>query len=995
MDVMQQNAELAVAERVGLEVRRFHIEERMSDLFVIELELRSGNEDIDLEAIVGKSATLQLAGYFGASGRRGWSGVLRNIAQTRVESSETGLSTYEATLVPRLWLLTQRRNNRLFQHVSIPDIVRVILDEWQVTAEWKIRADAYPDLELRTQYAETDFDFVSRLLEEAGIAYYFEHDGDHESRMVLHDRPQDNEARATPLSFVDQLDEAQHSGIDWATELRVEHRTRPGRVTIRDYDFRRPRFPLLAQSSEAPGEEASYEQYRYSPSDMLVEGEAADGGTPVADDLATARFSKSRGESDAQKEQDAIRADKRRVSLRTNAFDLRPGRIFGVVNHPRSDLGAEVGLLVVGNVLVGEIGEEWEARLEAHFAVHPHRPRRRTPRPRIYGTQSAVVVGPPGEEIYVDEFGRVRVQFHWDRHNGYDPKSSIWMRVSQGWSGTGWGMMVIPRVGHEVLVDFLDGDVDSPIIVGRVYNALQQVPYKLPENKTVSCWRTDSSPGGDGHNYNEIKFEDKKDRELIYIQAEKDRAKLVKMDETVLVGRDRTSVVERDEIAAVQNDRTKIVQRDEHSAIGQDRIQQVRRDEARAVGRDDTTVVLRDSTTTVGKTETRNVVVDRTSRVGNADRTFVGSRMTWTMAPGLSESVAQGLGDVLDTPAGDMLGPVPASLMDRAMGAAQTFALANGALNALSDFLVGTSRAETPIMRFLQGPLRRLDPFMPRALGDVLSLARSPERRLDKGDGMPAQATSSLPPTEIEMVNRRIRLTTGQATITLDGPDIRIEADRDITLVTNRRLKLTSVSDEVAIYGGPHVKLNPGSDSDRPHKDRNRQPPIQVPDPVAAGQRATGAQRAAIEAALADNDVDVAVELTAEAMAIDVTDVASIEYEPTASHGSGTDIDGHATIGRSAVGSPALLGSALVHASTQARLAKALRDAGHTEWPDGKDAALYADAKGYEAELAAAPNTGLDQHPDEHAFAKQKLDEAKSEMSEEALVAYEKGSYPP
>ncbi|MEM1032620.1 MAG: type VI secretion system tip protein TssI/VgrG [Myxococcota bacterium] len=986
---MRQNAELLVAERVGLEVRTFRVEQRMSDIFSIHLSLLAEDGDIDLESIVGKTATLSISGHFVESEPRRWSGVLRSIAQTRVERTRLGLSGYEATVVPRLWLLTQRRNNRHFQHVSIPEIARRLLDEWKVTADWRIQAADYPNLELRVQYDETDFTFFSRLLEEAGIAFYFEHDGAHDSRLVLDDRPHQNAPRTPPVAFVDQIDEAHRSGVDWANGVRVEHTTRPGRVTLRDYDFRRPRFPLFASSpTPAPGEEGEYDQYFYRPSEMLAEASSADGGTPVADDLAAARFSQARGASEAQRRLDALRHDKRRVSFRTNAFDLAPGSVVALLDHPRSDLGADHPLLVLGTVFSGDIGEEWSHLVEGTFASHPYRPPRETPKPRVLGTQSAIVVGPEGEEIYVDEFGRVRVQFHWDRHGGYDPESSIWMRVSQGWSGTGWGMMVIPRVGHEVLVDFLDGDVDSPIIVGRVYNALQRVPYKLPDHKTVSCWRTDTTPGGDGNNYNEIKFEDQKERELIYVQAERDRAKLIKEDESVLIGRDRTSVVRRDEITAVQHDRTKVVHRDEHSAIGQDRIQQVRRDEGRAVGRDDTTVVVRDRTLTVGKSDTTNVVTDRTSRVGNYDKTFVGSRMTLRMAPGMGESVADGLGEVLDTPVGDMLGPVSGAPSE----AAGSFSLRDSALNALSDFLARTSRAETPILRHLQGSFRRLDPFMPRALGDVLALAASPTRRLKAGDGMPAQATHHLPPTEIDMVNRKIRLTTGQATITLDGPDIRIEADREISLVSNGRIKLTSVADDVALYGGPHVKLNPGRDGDRPHRDRKGQPPVAMPAPVTAAQRATGPQRAAIEAALNDNDVDLAIDLTVRAMNIDVSDVASLQYAPHQGPGGTVDIDGHARVGRAA--SPAGLASSVVHLATMARLARTLRDAGHTSWPPGEDAARAAEARAYEAELAAAPNTGLDEQPEERAHVERQHEAAKEGMTPEARASYDAGELP-
>ncbi len=216
-----------------------------------------------------------------------------------------------------------------------------------------------------------------------------------------------------------------------------------------------------------------------------------------------------------------MRADKRGVLFEANVIDLYPGRVFSVDQHPHPEVGK--GPLMVAELeIVASLGEPWSVRGRALFADPkvPYRPARKTPRPVAPGLQSATVVGPPGAEIHTDELGRVRVQFPWDREGKLDDNSSCWMRVSQGWAGAGFGMFMLPRVGQEVLVAFLDGDPDLPIVAGRAFNGRELVPYKLPDHKTVSTWKSSSSPGGAG--YNEIKFEDQAGQELVYMQAQRD-----------------------------------------------------------------------------------------------------------------------------------------------------------------------------------------------------------------------------------------------------------------------------------------------------------------------------------------------------------------------------------------------------------------------------------------------------------------------------------------
>jgi type VI secretion system secreted protein VgrG len=540
--------DLEVASGEALSVRRFEIEEAISDLFTVSLVVRSESPSVDLEAIVGQPATFHIATAleFSAVAGRTWRGIVRSIEQTEAVAPGAGakeLSTYALRIVPALWLLTQRTNHRIFQHESIPDITDKLLAEWAIPFKWSIHRADYPKLPFKVQYGESDHAFLCRLWEEAGISFTFPDRGGG-SLLTLSDKPEAAPPRAgSPVPYVDNPNvEAEQ---EYVSKVRLYHEVRPGAHTIRDYDFRNPSFALFGEGAKAPSPEDAYEQYHYEPGAFLVEHPAAGGTTPVADDQGAARHDHGLGVSRADRMLQADRAGRRAVAFHTNVIDLWPGQTFAIEHHPHAELAESQKLLVTAQSLEGTPGGEWTMTGSAVFADVRHRPARRTARPNVQGVQTATVVGPPGQEIHTDEFGRVRVQFPWDREGKNDSHSSCWIRVSQGWAGTGYGMIVLPRIGQEVLVGFLEGDPDQPIIVGRVFNATQRVPYKLPEHKTRSTWKSDSSLGGGG--FNEIMFEDLKGQELVYEQAEKNRRRLVKNDETITVGHDREKLVKNDE----------------------------------------------------------------------------------------------------------------------------------------------------------------------------------------------------------------------------------------------------------------------------------------------------------------------------------------------------------------------------------------------------------------------------------------------------------------
>lgn len=528
----------------SLSVRRFSVQESLSGMFTASIEARSPNEDIDLESIVGKPALFRVVSgvAWAHLDTRVWTGVVSEMELTRVEPS--GLSTYELTIVPQMWLMTQRTNYRMFQHQSVPEIARKMLDEWRVRFEPRIEEARYPRLELRTQYGESDFAFVTRLLEEAGITFYFEDDVVEGSKLVLSDAPHKNEARGGgPIRFVDDPTLAKAAEHEYVTEVRVGNRVRPGKLTIRDFDFRRPGFALFGEAQVEQGADPKLEEYRYLPGAFLHEA-ARTGETPAADDRGALRHHQLSGHQLAARRLEGHRSSKRVVHFRTNAMDLSPGTVFSMTGHARKDLALDKELLVSSLSIEGEVDKEWTMRGTAAYAELPFRPLLATKKPKIFGVQSAVVVGPANEPVHTDEYGRVRVQFHWDREGKLDERSSVWIRVSQAWAGAGYGMINLPRVGNEVLVAFIEGDPDNPIIVGRVFNGAQQVPYKLPEANLMSAWKSDS-------NSNIILYIDIPGMEYFMEQAEKDRLGVVKNDQTDIIGNSKSAAIRADQGAVV------------------------------------------------------------------------------------------------------------------------------------------------------------------------------------------------------------------------------------------------------------------------------------------------------------------------------------------------------------------------------------------------------------------------------------------------------------
>jgi type VI secretion system secreted protein VgrG len=601
--------EVVVESGDPLDVRRFDVSEHVSGLFTVGLWVRSENPSIDFEQIVGKPAGFRLESEdpnAPLGGVRHWTGMVSfmELVHGSLDPAKE-LSTYHLTIVPLAWVMTQRTNYRIHQDANIPTIVDGILRSWRIVPVWNIDHAAYPVLEYRTQYGETDWDFVSRLLEEAGIAFTFpEAPGDLVFTFadLLHAGPTRDE---TPIQFRDHPNPAVKE--EYITRVAIAEETRPGAYTIRDHDLRRPALPLFGQAPTAPAPEDKLEQYLYRPKAFVI-ATAEGGDTPMADDRGAYRHDADEGKARATRALAATRVGRCAISFELGSVDMWPGVVFSLKDHP--EIKETTRLLCTAISTRGAPGERWTTTGHAVLAATQYRPPLRTPKPRAPAVESATVVGPPNTEILVDELGRARMQFPWDRDGKKDDKSSCWIRVSQGWAGAGFGFTMHPRVGQEVLVSFLDGDPDAPVIVGRVHNRTHPVPYKLPEKQTRSTERSDSSVGSTGDN--EILFEDAAGKEIFYVQAQKNMRVLVKNDETITDVRDRAKFVQASETETTTHDRTEVTNLHRVEQVGGTRTTVAEKDRRKLVHEDEFERTEEAHLTYVGKNE--HVVVKGTRR---------------------------------------------------------------------------------------------------------------------------------------------------------------------------------------------------------------------------------------------------------------------------------------------------------------------------------------------------------------------------------------------
>ncbi|QRK11415.1 type VI secretion system tip protein VgrG [Archangium violaceum] len=508
-----------------MRVVRFSGAEGLSSLFEFQVELACENQGIDFAQVVGKSALLAIRGE---AGFRHLNGIISRFEQV---NELPRFAIYRATVVPLVWRLQHRHDCRIFQKLDTPAILKKVFEAAGVPAD-KVRFSLMGSYEPRdycVQYRESDWAFASRLMEEDGIFYFFEH---HEDKHIL--VLGDKESAFKPIDGAQQLPFRRSTGgvvlEDHVARFRRVQEVRPGRTSLRDFNYKKPGLPMEAKHEAEV--DADLEVYDYP-------GEYLDPG----------RGSSAKGATIARLRLEAWQASRVQGQGQSDCERLVPGRLFTLAEHSRGDYNGRYLLTHVSHAgsqpqTLDEESDSGDFSYSNHFTCIPekvpYRPPRVTPRPHVRGGQTAVVVGPSGEEIHVDEWGRVKVQFHWDRQGKLDENSSCWVRVSQLWAGEQWGRMFIPRIGQEVIVDFIEGDPDRPIITGRLYNGANLVPYELPAEKTKSTIKSNSSLGGDG--YNELRFEDEKNKEQFFMHAERNMDVHVKNDsfENILHDRHQT-----------------------------------------------------------------------------------------------------------------------------------------------------------------------------------------------------------------------------------------------------------------------------------------------------------------------------------------------------------------------------------------------------------------------------------------------------------------------
>jgi len=519
--------------------RCMHLVETLSEPFRYEIELLSDDPKQDAKAILGQSLTVCLD--LGDAGIRYFNGYVTEFSS---RGSVGEFFLYGLALRPWLWLLSRTSNCRVFQNLTVPDIVKQLFRLHGFSDFSESLSGAYDKREFVVQYRETDEHFVTRLLEEEGIYFFFQHEaGKH--TLVLCDSPSAHD----PTPFYEALpyfppDQGRKEQLDHVDGWEIMHEVESGSYVVKDFDFEKPKAPLLSTKSVDPGhDQGAFEMF----------------------DFPGGHTKDPAGEIKARTRLEELRATWLRAHGQGTAPGLSVGSLFTLSEFPIEEHNHDYLVVSLDATLrthaleSGDAnpGDLYRCRFVAIDSNQQYRPPRLAVKPTVHGVQTAIVVGKAGEEIWTDEYGRVKIKFHWDR---YVPKeeenASCWVRVAQLWAGTGFGAIHIPRIGQEVLVEFLEGDPDRPVVVGRVYNFDNMPPYTLPQNQTQSGIKSRSTKGGKDDNFNEIRFEDKKGEEELYIHAEKTQTTKVEGSQSVTVDGSRSVSVGGDQSTTVTQNET-------------------------------------------------------------------------------------------------------------------------------------------------------------------------------------------------------------------------------------------------------------------------------------------------------------------------------------------------------------------------------------------------------------------------------------------------------
>jgi type VI secretion system secreted protein VgrG len=623
-DLLQDERVAALKTPLGknkLALSRFEGQEGLSELFEYRVDALSRDPDVDFNELLGRTCTVSVALY--KEPRRYFDGL---VVEAQTMGMVHDLYSYRFILRPTLWLLSRTTNCRIWHDKGAIDIVKEVLSDRGVDYR-SATTRSFRTREYCVQYRETDLAFVCRLMEEEGVYYFFEHK-DSKHTMVLADSPSSHQ----PISGHDTLrfttaTAMGHVHEEALTEWTAERRFRSGKFELRDYNFKTPNNKLIGPAKAS----ATYDK-----SDMEIY------------DYPGKYDQESEGKSYAEVRRDAEQAwDYRRYGA-GEAASLCPGGLVTLKEHPKGSENQRYLILRATHDFSAQLyrsslkGDDGEQRYRGSYEFAPadrvFRAPLVTPKPLVHGPQTAKVVQRPGgagEEIDVDEHGRIRVRFHWDR----DDKRSCWVRVAQLWSGPKWGGQFIPRVDMEVVVEFLEGDPDRPLVVGCVYNADNKYPWSLPDNKTQSGIKSDSSKGHNG--YNQIRFEDKKMSEQIEVHAEKDLDSTILHAETRKIGerfekgpgspsRETTLVIGDDKLTVQAGNRETMISMDDKLTVMMNKTSTVLMNHSTTVALNQSETIGVSDSTTVGATQSTTVGAARSATVGGADSHTAGGAVSIT-----------------------------------------------------------------------------------------------------------------------------------------------------------------------------------------------------------------------------------------------------------------------------------------------------------------------------------------------------------------------------
>jgi type VI secretion system secreted protein VgrG len=588
--------------------------EGISRLFSFELELLAyENDSISFNDIVGQNVTITIRLPDGAP--RYINGYVSRFSQGGTD--ERFFTHYYAQVTPWLWFLTRQADCRIFQNMTAPDIISQVFGLFGFARFRTSLTATYPQLEYCVQYRETSFNFISRLMEQFGIFYYFDHSTQGQHTLVLADNSSGLKACAgSPFSYGTVVGGLEDTDVVNAWHVRQELET--GKYTVTDYNFTTPSASLLANEPTI---------VNVSPNQNLE-----------IFDYPGLYTTLDQGSTVAKIRMQEEEAGYLVATGSGNCRGFASGYTFELQNHYRADQNTTYLLTDVQHVASAgttyTAGNETTEHYSNRFSCIPSRVTYRPPcltlKPFVQGPQTALVVGKSGEEIWVDQYGRVKVQFYWDRLGQKNENSSCWIRVSQPWAGKNWGAMFIPRIGQEVIVSFLEGDPDRPIITGRVYNAEQVPPGTLPDYQTVSGIRTRSTKGGGEHDANVITFDDKQGQEVLYIRAQKNMAVRVEHDSDLKVGNDETRDIGHDRKSEIHHDDTMTIDHDKTLTVMNNRTSTINADDKETVGNNQDITIGASQTQTIGESQTETIGESQTLTVGESQTVTVGEGVSTT-----------------------------------------------------------------------------------------------------------------------------------------------------------------------------------------------------------------------------------------------------------------------------------------------------------------------------------------------------------------------------